>query len=75
MKRQRKVEQRILASGDMEALAPKIPLEQQSVNLPGSQDGGVEEAILAAQKREELRVAMRKDRRAKIKESNYLKSM
>lgn len=31
--------------------------------------------LAAAEKREELRKAMRKERRAKIKESNYLKSM
>jgi len=29
----------------------------------------------AADKREELRKALRKDRKAKIKESNYLKTM
>lgn len=30
---------------------------------------------MAVEKREELRKAMRKERKAKIKESNYLKSM
>lgn len=33
------------------------------------------DAILAVEKREELRKAMRKERKAKIKEDNYLKSM
>jgi large subunit ribosomal protein L54 len=74
-KRQRQLEAQIFASGDLEALAPKIPLQQQSVNLPGSGSGSVEDALLAAEKREELRQAMRKERKAKIKESNYLKSM
>lgn len=65
----------MLASGNIEALAPKIPLQQQSINLPGSPEGGVEDALAAAEKREELRKAMRKERKAKIKEANYLKSM
>jgi large subunit ribosomal protein L54 len=43
--------------------------------LPGDKDGSVLDNIAAAEKREELRKAMRKERRAAIKESNYLKSM
>jgi large subunit ribosomal protein L54 len=50
-------------------------LQQQSINLPGEENSSVEENIAAADKREELRRAMRKERKAKIKESNYLKSM
>ena len=65
----------MLASGNMEALAPKIPLQQQSINLPGGEDGTVASNVHAADKREELRKAMRKERKAKIKEANYLKSM
>ncbi|EGO52724.1 hypothetical protein NEUTE1DRAFT_51840 [Neurospora tetrasperma FGSC 2508] len=75
MKRARAQEAKILASGDLEALAPKIPLQKQSVNLPGAVNGGVQDAVLADEKREELRKAMRKERKAKIKESNYLKAM
>jgi large subunit ribosomal protein L54 len=52
-----------------------VPLPEQSVNLPDGGDGGVESALVAAEKREELRKALRKDRKAKIKESNYLKTM
>ncbi|POS73812.1 hypothetical protein DHEL01_v207791 [Diaporthe helianthi] len=74
-KRQRELEAKILATGNLEALAPKIPLQQQSINLPGKLDGDLRDAIEAVQKREELRKAMRKERKAKIKESNYLKSM
>ncbi|KAL8387697.1 hypothetical protein RB595_009731 [Gaeumannomyces hyphopodioides] len=74
-KRQRLLEAKILASGDLSALAPKIPLQQQSINLPGGEDGTTESAVRAAEKREELRQAMRRERKAKIKESNYLKSM
>ncbi|KAL2158488.1 hypothetical protein VTH06DRAFT_4255 [Thermothelomyces fergusii] len=75
LKRQRQQEARILASGDLEALVPKIPLQKQTVNLPAAEPGNVAQAIEAADKREELRRAMRKERRAKIKESNYLKAM
>lgn len=74
-KRQRTLESQLLAAGDLEALAPKIPLQHQSINLPGSTEGTVEDNLVALQKREELRKAMRKERKAKIKEANYLKSM
>jgi large subunit ribosomal protein L54 len=54
---------------------PKIPLQKQTVNLPGAEPGNLPQAIEAVDKREELRRAMRKERRAGIKESNYLKGM
>ncbi len=74
-KRQKAAEAEMLASGNLEALQPKIPIQQQSINLQGAEDGNVADNIAAADKRQELRLAMRKERRAKIKESNYLKSM
>ncbi|WYZ34889.1 hypothetical protein EsH8_I_001165 [Colletotrichum jinshuiense] len=74
-KRQKVLEAKLLASGDVEALAPKVPLPQQSINLPGEKGGDVEHNLHAATKRDELRKAMRKERKAKIKETNYLKSM
>lgn len=74
-KRQRDIEAKILATGNLEALAPKIPLQQQSINLPGAEGGSLKDAVMAVEKREELRKAMRKERKAKIKETNYLKSM
>ncbi|KAK5990814.1 YmL37 [Cladobotryum mycophilum] len=74
-KRQKALEAKLLAEGNLEALAPKVPLQQQSINLPGEENATVHDNIEAADKREELRRAMRKERRAKIKESNYLKSM
>ncbi|RCI15587.1 hypothetical protein L249_3471 [Ophiocordyceps polyrhachis-furcata BCC 54312] len=55
--------------------APKIPVQRQSINLPGEEGGSVEDNIDAIYKREELRKAMRKERKAKIKETNFLKSM
>ncbi|KAK4044503.1 mitochondrial ribosomal protein L37-domain-containing protein [Parachaetomium inaequale] len=75
LKRQRLQEARLLASGDLEALVPKIPLQKQTVNLPAAAVGDLGQALEAVDKREELRQAMRKERRAKIKEANYLKAM
>ena len=74
-KRKATAEAKMLASGNLEALVPKIPLQKQSVNLPGDVKGGLEAAVAAAEKREELRKALRKERKAGIKESNYLKTM
>jgi hypothetical protein len=74
-KRQRAAQARLLAEGNLAALAPKIPVQQQTINLPGNEDGTPEGALAAVAAREELRQAMRKERKAKIKESNYLKSM
>ncbi|KAK4141887.1 mitochondrial ribosomal protein L37-domain-containing protein [Dichotomopilus funicola] len=75
LKRQRLHEARLLASGDLEALAPKIPLQKQTINLPAAEPGNLQQAIEAVDKREELRKAMRRERRAKIKETNFLKAM
>ncbi|KAI6093328.1 mitochondrial ribosomal protein L37-domain-containing protein [Hypoxylon rubiginosum] len=74
-KRQRALEARLLAEGNIEALAPKIPLQHQSINLPANEEGSLEGALAAQQARENLRKSMRKERKAKIKETNYLKSM
>ncbi|GAP83493.1 putative ribosomal protein subunit L37 [Rosellinia necatrix] len=74
-KRQRSLEAKLLAEGNLEALAPKIPLHHQTINLPASEDGSAAAAVAAVQAREDLRRSMRRDRKAKIKESNYLKSM
>lgn len=74
-KQQKAREAKLLAEGNLEALAPKVPLQKQSGNLPGEAGGSVHDNVVAADKREELRKAMRKERKAKIKEANYLKSM
>ncbi|KAI1736821.1 mitochondrial ribosomal protein L37-domain-containing protein [Xylaria scruposa] len=74
-KRQRSIEAKMLAEGNLEALAPKIPLQHQSINLPANESSTTEGAVAAHDAREELRRAMRRERKAKIKESNYLKSM
>ncbi|TQV98534.1 hypothetical protein V2A60_007738 [Cordyceps javanica] len=74
-KRQKAAEAELLASGNLEALQPKIPIQQQSINLEGQENGSVADNIAAAEKRQELKLAMRKERKAKIKEANYLKSM
>ena len=75
-KKRRQLEAELLASGNLEALAPKVPLQQQSITLPGGDEaGGVEAAVHAAEKRDELRRAMTNERKGKIKEANYLRSM
>ena len=63
-----------LAELDPSANMPKIPLEHQTIDLPGG-DGSVEGAVDAAEARNELTVAMRKARRKTIKEANFLKGM
>ncbi|KAG9665689.1 hypothetical protein KCU81_g5152, partial [Aureobasidium melanogenum] len=57
-----------------EALAPKIPLHEQTIDLPAG-DGTLQGAIEAMEARDALTKAMRKNRRAKIKEANFLKAM
>lgn len=74
-KQQRKLEAARLASGDLSSLQPKIPLTQQSIDLPANEEGSLAGALEADAKREELREAMRRERRAKIKEANFLKGM
>jgi len=72
-KRKIKHDQALLASGDLEALAPKIPLQRQTIDLPSNEAGTISGALEAVEKREEVRKAMRGERRKKIKESNFLK--
>jgi large subunit ribosomal protein L54 len=55
-------------------LEPKVPLYEQSIDLPGG-DGTLGGNKSAGEAREELTQAMRKHRRAKIKEGNFLKAM
>ena len=63
-----------IARMNPESLKPKVPLEQQTVDLPAG-DGTVEGSIQAGESRQELTSAMRKARRKDIKESNFLKGM
>jgi large subunit ribosomal protein L54 len=74
-KQKRKREARLLAAGDTEALAPKVPLQQQTIDLPYNKEGNIGGAFEAIGKREEVRKAMRTERRSKIKETNFLKGM
>jgi large subunit ribosomal protein L54 len=55
-------------------LAPKIPLYEQTLDLPAA-DGSLQSAVHAADARDELTKAMRNKRRAGIKEKNFLKAM
>ncbi len=65
----------MLASGNTEAFEPKIPLQQQTIDLPANEEGSVEGSLEAVAARAQLRKAMRNERRAKIKEANFLKGM
>ena len=53
---------------------PKVPLYEQSVDLPGG-DGSVEGSKLAGEARSGLTKAMRDKRRKAIKEDNFLRAM
>ncbi|EME88014.1 uncharacterized protein MYCFIDRAFT_125120 [Pseudocercospora fijiensis CIRAD86] len=59
---------------DPESLAPKIPLYEQSIDLPFG-DGTVQGSLRASEARDELTRAMRQKRRSKIKEDNFLREM
>lgn len=74
-KRARKLEARMLAAGDTSVLEPKIPLTQQTIDLPSNEEGTLEGATKAIGEREKLRGAMRVERRKAIKTKNYLKGM
>ncbi|KAG8626398.1 hypothetical protein KVT40_005343 [Elsinoe batatas] len=74
----RKREAALAASG--ESLAPPVPIEEQSVDLPvgdslGTSEAAVQLNIEATSARQDVTKALRKKRRAKIKEMNFLKSM
>lgn len=76
-KKQRRVAAKALRKQQLmnpEALAPKIPLHEQTIDLP-SGDGSLQGAIAAMEARDALTKSMRKNRRAKIKEANFLKAM
>lgn len=59
---------------DPESLAPKIPLYEQTTDLPGG-DGTLQGNMEAGDAREKLTRAMRQNRRSKIKEDNFLRKM
>ncbi|KAI4749526.1 hypothetical protein E4T50_00251 [Aureobasidium sp. EXF-12298] len=76
-KKQRRVAAKALRKQQLlnpEALAPKIPLHEQTIDLPAG-DGSLQGAIEAMEARDALTKSMRKNRRAKIKEANFLKAM
>lgn len=57
-----------------EVSTPKVPLHEQTIDLPAGHET-LDAALDAYQARGKLTKAMRENRRAKIKESNFLKSM
>ncbi len=76
-KKQRRLAAKALRKQQMlnpELMQPKIPMYEQSIDLPRG-DGTVQGAVEASESRQELTKAMRDKRRATIKESNFLKAM
>lgn len=65
----------MLLSGNIEALAPKVPITKQSIDLPSNEENTTVGALKAVGSREEIRKALRNERRKDIKQKNYLKSM
>ncbi|KAI9809082.1 MAG: hypothetical protein M1825_002371 [Sarcosagium campestre] len=77
-KKQRRVAAKRLrkeALADTEPKAVAVPVQQQSINLPGNESGTVLGAVEALKAREELTTALRRDRRSKIKENNFLRGL
>ncbi|TAQ87386.1 hypothetical protein B7494_g4285 [Chlorociboria aeruginascens] len=72
-KARRKYEDKMALTG--EEIMRKIPLHEQSIDLPGNEEGSLEDGMKAQKARQELRAAMRSVRRKGIKEANYLKSV
>lgn len=62
------------AAQNPEALAPKVPLYEQSVDLPGG-DGSLQGSKEAGDARGGLTKALRDKRRKAIKEDNFLRAM
>ncbi|MCJ1474264.1 hypothetical protein MMC13_002922 [Lambiella insularis] len=62
------------AKANPDSLTPKVPIEHQSIDLPAG-DGTIRGALDAARAREDVRDALRRGRRKKIKEGNFLKAM
>ncbi|KAJ9631664.1 hypothetical protein H2203_000063 [Taxawa tesnikishii (nom. ined.)] len=76
-KKQRRIAAKALRKQQLlnpEALAPKVPLYEQSIDLPGG-DGTLAGALDAGEARAELTRAMRTKRRSAIKEDNFLRAM
>lgn len=76
-KKQRRIAAKALRKQQLlnpESLAPKIPLYEQSIDLPYG-DGTAQGNMQAGEARDELTKAMRQNRRSKIKEDNFLREM
>ena len=76
-KKQRRIAAKALRKQQLlnpESLVPKVPLYEQTIDLPAG-DGSLNAAKESGQARQELTKAMREKRRSKIKEANFLKEM
>lgn len=76
-KKQRRIAAKRLRAEQLQnpdAFAKKVPIYEQTVDLPAG-DGTLEGNVKAAEARGELTKALRDKRRAGIKEKNFLKAM
>ena len=63
------------AAANPQGRAPKVPLVEQSIDLPANPQNSLAGALEAVQAREGLTRALRVQRRGGIKEKNFLKGM
>ncbi|KAI5369577.1 Putative ribosomal protein L37 [Septoria linicola] len=76
-KKQRRIAAKALRKQQLlnpDSLAPKIPLYEQTIDLPGG-DGTLQGNKQAYRAQDDLTKAMREKRRSKIKEDNFLREM
>ena len=66
---------RKLAELHPEGVVKKVPLEQQSIDLPANEQGTAEGEMQARSVREEITKRLRVKRRGDIKTGNFLKGM
>jgi len=78
-KKQRRVAAKALRKQQLlnpEALGPKIPLHEQTIDLPsGDRNNSLGSNLDASSARNQLTKSLRTQRRAKIKEANFLTSV
>ena len=68
-----KVERTRFSESNNATQVAQVPLEEQSIDLPAGMD--IEQGSVAFEARQELNAAMRRARRKKMKETNFLKGM
>ncbi len=54
---------------------PRVPVEEQSIDLPANEEGSLDGALGAVESRELITRRLREKRRKGIKEANFLRGM